>query len=149
MSKKARSHKAFAGSVPPNILSQTNILPPKMHSPPQTLNPVQKSSRNHVSAVQYSQVRKRCRNASIIGVSSLVNQSSFDYYRTHHLNSFNETNSSWYAPVVCMDWIWDFLDSDSCSLQQDQEWGFLCCSWSRNGFGFCIFWTNGVGCLLD
>jgi len=27
-----------------------------------------------------------------------------------------------------MDWIMDFPDPDSCCLQQDHEWGFLCCS---------------------
>jgi len=34
-------------------------------------------------------------------------------------------------PEVCMDWI---LDLDACCLQQEQEYGFLCCSLS----GFCI-----------
>jgi len=41
-----------------------------------------------------------------------------------------------------MDWIFDFLDPDSRCLQQDQEWGFLFCSWIRIGFGFCDCWKK-------
>ena len=37
------------------------------------------------------------------------------------------------TPVVCMDWILEFLDPDSRSLQQDQKWDFLCCI-ARVGF---------------
>jgi len=37
----------------------------------------------------------------------------------------------------------DFLDPDSCCLQQNQERGFLCCSQSRTGFRFCVFWNTG------
>ena len=33
----------------------------------------------------------------------------------------------------------DFLYEDSCCLQQNQEWGFLC---SRSGFEFSICWKN-------
>jgi len=43
----------------------------------------------------------------------------------------------------------DFLDTDSCCLQRDQEWGFPCCSRSRTGFGFCLCWKNVASCLLD
>jgi len=38
-----------------------------------------KPSLNHVSIIVCSQIRKICRNASIIGVSNLVNQSDLDY----------------------------------------------------------------------
>ena len=51
-------------------------------------------SLNHLSAIQCSQVRKRYLNASIIDVRSLLSQTIFDY-RTHRLNLFNQTDSSW------------------------------------------------------
>jgi len=45
-----------------------------------------------------------------------------------------------------MDWILDFLNPDSCCLEQDHEWGFLCRS--SIGFGFCVCWkTLLVVCL--
>jgi len=50
---------------------------------------------------------------------------------------------------VCMDWILDFLDPDSGFFQQDQEWVFLSCSRMRFGFGFCFYWKNITGCLID
>jgi len=50
-------------------------------------------SLNHLSAIQCRQVRKRYRNASIIDVSSLINQSNF-HYGTQRLNLFNQTDSS-------------------------------------------------------
>jgi len=42
---------------------------------------------NHASVIHCSQVRKRCLNASIIRVSSLINQWDLEY-RAHHLNLF-------------------------------------------------------------
>jgi len=51
-------------------------------------------SLNHLSAIQCSQVKKRYRNASIIDVISLFNQSSFDY-GTHRHKLFTQTDSSW------------------------------------------------------
>ena len=48
-----------------------------------------KPSVNHFSVIKWTQTRKSCRNASIIGVSSLVNQSDLDC-RTHHLNLCNK-----------------------------------------------------------
>ena len=50
---------------------------------------------------------------------------------------------------VCMDWILDFLDPDSGCFQQDQEWGSLSSSRIRIGFGFCFYWKNVTGSLLD
>jgi len=50
-------------------------------------------SLNHISTIQCSQIRKRHRNTSIIDVSSLFNQSNYDY-GTHRLNLFNQTDSS-------------------------------------------------------
>jgi len=49
-------------------------------------------SLNHVPLVpviKCGQIRKRCRNVSIIGVSSLVNQSDLDY-RMHNFNLCNK-----------------------------------------------------------
>ena len=48
-----------------------------------------KTSLYHVSVIKCSQIRKSCRNTSIIGVSSLVKQSDLDY-RTNHLNFCNK-----------------------------------------------------------
>ena len=42
-----------------------------------------------------------------------------------------------------------FFGSDTCCLQQDQEWGFLCSSRSRIEFGFYVCWKNVTGCLLN
>jgi len=28
-------------------------------------------------------------------------------------------------------------------------WGFLCCTRNRIGFGFCVYWKNVTGCLLE
>ena len=47
-----------------------------------------------------------------------------------------------------MYWKCDFLDPDSCCLQQDQEWGFFVYR-SRIGFGLFVCWKNVTGCLLD
>jgi len=52
-----------------------------------------KSSLNHISAIQCSQVRIWYSNASIIDVSSIFNQSNF-HYGTHRLNLFSQTDSS-------------------------------------------------------
>ena len=51
-------------------------------------------SLNKLSAIQCSQVGKRNRKASIINVCCLCNQSNL-YCGTHHLNLFNQTDSSW------------------------------------------------------
>jgi len=51
------------------------------------------TSLNQILAIQ-CKVRKRYRNASIIDVNSLFNQSNFEY-GTHHLDLFNQTDSSW------------------------------------------------------
>ena len=50
---------------------------------------------------------------------------------------------------VCVVWILDFLNPDSCCLQQDQVWDFLCYSRIRIGFGFRFCWKNVIGCLFD
>ena len=57
--------------------------------------------------------------------------------------------TSHHVPEVCMDWILDFLDLDSGCFKRDQEWGYLSCSRIRIGLGFCFYWKNVIGSLLD
>jgi len=57
---------------------------PGTTGPPAGDDPVSKSSLNYLSAIQGSEVRKSCRNASIISVSSQVGQYNFSN-RAHHL----------------------------------------------------------------
>jgi len=83
-----------------------------------------KPSLNHVSVIKCSQIRKSCRNSSIIGVGSLVNQSDLDH-RTHHLNLCNKEipagtqhNQHWWpsrsSELCCACWILSIVTTPDC-----------------------------------
>jgi len=67
-------------------------------------------SLNHLSAIQCSQARKRYRNASIIDVSSLLNQTNL-YYGTHRLIYLTkQIPAGAFTNVRGLFCMWNFVD---------------------------------------